>query len=265
MIDYHTHTYLCKHADGTPEEYLAAAEKSGLTELGISDHCPWPSGYDTKWRMKTSEYPLYQNIIERLKKLKSPVAIKYGIELDWVPGNMTESYANIAKYDYDYVIGSIHYIEDFPFDAPETLPVWEIEGKAEWVWNNYYKLMLDYVSEGKFDIIGHFDLPKKFGNRPPDSKTINNLVNEIITAAADNKIAIEINTSGLRKPIKEIYPNLNILKNAASKDVMLTFGSDAHSPKEIAANFTEAKQLAKEAGFTKYHSFTKRIPTPIQL
>ena len=265
MIDYHTHTYLCKHASGTPEEYLAAAEKAGLTELGVSDHCPWPAGYDKKWRMSPDEYPIYHKIVKDLQSLKSPVTVKYGMEIDWVPGRMDETYANLKKYDYDYVIGSIHYVEDFPFDNPDTLPVWKIEGKAEWVWNTYYKLMLDYVSEAKFDIIGHFDLPKKFGHRAPDSEVLTKLIDEILTAAADNKVAIEINTSGLRRPAKEFYPASNILKNAASKGVMLTFGSDSHRPSEIAANFAEALQFAKEAGFSHYHSFTKRVPKPIPL
>jgi histidinol-phosphatase (PHP family) len=265
MLDYHTHTYLCKHATGKPEEYLAAAEKAGLSELGVSDHSPWPSGYDPEWRMSPEEYPIYHEIIDNLRKINSPVKVKYGVETDWVPGKMDETYANLAKYDFDYVIGSIHYVEDFPFDNPEVLPVWEIEGKAEWVWNNYYRLMLDYVSEGKFNIIGHFDLPKKFGSRPPASENIAKLIDEILTAASDNKIAIEINTSGIRRKANEFYPNINILKKAASKGVMLTFGSDSHHPGEIAANFADAVRMAKEVGFTHYHSFTKRIPTPIAL
>ncbi len=265
MIDYHTHTYLCKHADGTPEEYLAAAEKAGLTELGVSDHCPWPSGYDPRWRMAPAEYPIYEKIIKKLQKSRSPVQIKYGIEIDWVPGQMEETYTNIAKIEYDYVIGSIHYIEDFPFDNPEVLPVWQIEGKAQWVWENYYQLMLDYVSEGKFDIIGHFDLPKKFGNIVPESEEISRTIDKILEVAADNKIAIEINTAGLRKPVKEIYPAFNILQKAAKKGVMLTFGSDAHHPQDIAANFADAVKLAKVAGFTHYQSFTQRIPTPIPI
>ena len=265
MLDYHTHTYLCKHADGTPEEYLAAAEKAGLTELGVSDHCPWPSGYDPRWRMAPAEYPIYEEMIDKLLKTKSPVQIKYGIEIDWVPGQMDETYANIAKNGYDYVIGSIHYIEDFPFDDPAVMPVWKIKGKAEWVWKSYYKLMLDFVSEGKFDIIGHFDLPKKFGNRVTESEEISKTIENILTVAAENKIAIEINTAGLRKPIKEIYPAFDILKKAAKIGVMLTFGSDAHHPKDVAANFADAVKLAKEAGFTHYHSFTQREPTPIPI
>ena len=265
MFDYHTHTYLCKHADGAPEEYLATAERAGLTELGVSDHAPWPSGYDPKWRMSAGDYPVYHEIVKKLQASASKVQVKYGIEIDWVPGKMAEVYENIAKYDYDYVIGSIHYVEDFPFDDPDVLPVWEIDGKPEWVWENYLRLMLDYVSEADFDIIGHFDLPKKFGHHAPNSEKLSKYIDDILTATADNKKAIEINTSGLRRPAEEMYPAMDILKKAAEKNIMLTFGSDAHHPKDIAANFPEALTLATEAGFTHYHSFTKRVPTPVQL
>ena len=265
MIDYHTHTYLCKHASGKPEEYLAEAEKAGLTEYGISDHCPWPDGYDPECRMFVTEYPQYEEIVERITKKATKVQVKYGIEIDWVPGRMNEIYNNINKYEFDYIIGSVHYTDDFAFDNPDLLPVWEEPGKPEWVWTRYYEHMLDFVSDGKFNIIGHFDLPKKFGSIPPDTQAIDNRIEDILTAAADNGIAIEINTGGLRKPAKEMYPSMKILKKAAKKGIMLTFGSDAHGPKQIAANFAEALQVAKEAGFTKYHSFSSRKPIPITL
>ena len=265
MIDYHTHTYLCKHASGKPEEYLATAEKAGLTELGVSDHSPWPEGYDPECRMLPSQYNIYQDIIKKLRNSGSKVEIKYGLEVDWVPdGNMDDVFGDVNQHDYDYIIGSIHYTDDFPFDNPDCKAVWELEGKAEWIWNCYYEEMLEYITYGKFDIIGHFDLPKKFGSRPPKTEKIDTLIDDILTSAADNKIAIEINTSGLRKPVKEMYPKIDILKLAAKKGLMLTFGSDAHAPDEIAKNFTEAVQMARESGFTEYHSFTKREPTPVK-
>ncbi len=265
MIDYHTHTYLCKHATGKPEEYLAFAEKAGLTELGVSDHCPWPEGYDSECRMLPSEYSVYQAIISKLQNANSPVKVKYGLEVDLVPGKMEEIYSNLKQYDFDYIIGSIHYTDELPFDNPDNLAVWETNGKEEWIWNRYYELLLEYTSGGGFNIIGHFDLPKKFGSNPPATQKINNLIDDILTASLDNKIAIEINTSGIRKPVKEIYPKFEILKKAAEKGLMLTFGSDAHAPYEVGADFADAVKLAKEAGFEYYQSFTQRKPTAMKL
>lgn len=262
MIDYHTHTTLCHHATGTRAEYLAAAEAAGLSEIGVSDHIPWPVGYDPKWRMSSSEFPLYKSMIQEMRAIKSKVKIKYAIEADWVPGKMNEVLSEIKKEPFDYIIGSIHYTDELPFDDFDSRKtVWAGEGREEWIWHRYYELMLDMTSSGYFDIIGHFDLPKKFGSIPPDSDIISKRIDDILSAAEANNMAIEINTSGLRKPAKEFYPKLDTLKRAASLGLMLTFGSDAHAPNEVAANFAEAIALAKEAGFSKYVSFDQRKPT----
>jgi histidinol-phosphatase (PHP family) len=121
------------------------------------------------------------------------------------------------------------------------------------------------VESGRFDIIGHFDLPKKFGYYPSSMEKIGKMVKNIFKVAAKNKMAIEINTAGLRKPVKEMYPSLEILKMANEAGVLLTLGSDSHSPNEIAANFAEAVQLAKSAGYDKICSFNQRKPAPVPL
>lgn len=261
MIDYHTHTYLCNHATGEPEEYLAAAEAAGLTEIGVSDHTPWPRGYDEKWRMAPEQFPEYRDLVRKMKDTSTCVEVKYAIEADWVPGQMDMVYEHFDQEPFDYIIGSIHYTDDLPFDNPDTVKaVWEKEGRPEWIWKRYYDLMLDMVNTGRFDIIGHFDLPKKFGNKAPDTTENQILIEEILQTAAANNMAIEINTAGLRKPVKELYPQFDLLKKAARFGVMLTFGSDAHTPEQVGANFAEAIIIAKEAGFNEYCSFSKRQP-----
>ena len=261
MIDYHTHTPLCNHATGTRAEYLAAAEVAGLAEIGVSDHTPWPEGYDPRWRMKPEEFPVYKELIDEMRAIKSDVKVKYALEADWVPGRMDEVFLAMGDEPFDYVIGSIHYTDELPFDNPDTRKaVWELEGRAEWIWHRYYELMLEMVTAGCFNIIGHFDLPKKFGNLSPDSEEKTSIINDILSAAEANGMAIEINTAGLRKPVKEIYPQFEVLKNAAANGVMLTFGSDAHAPADVAANFAEAIAMAKDAGFSEYVSFDQRKP-----
>jgi histidinol-phosphatase (PHP family) len=147
-----------------------------------------------------------------------------------------------------------------PFDDPAHQVVWKSVERSAEIWNRYYELLLEFVSEGGFEIIGHFDLPKKFGSRPPETERIDSLIDDILTVAADNHIVMELNTAGLRKPVGEIYPSQEILRKARKKGVGITFGSDAHSPCEVAANFAEAIQLAKESGFDKYTTFENRTP-----
>jgi len=262
MIDYHTHTPLCKHAEGTRIEYLRAAEKANLHEIGVSDHSPWPEGYDPDWRMHSSEFPEYCGLIDEMRAITSDVNIKFAIEADWVSGKIEILKEKLESYPFDYIIGSIHYTDELPFDNPDKWhEIWTGPEKAEWIWHRYYELLLDMVSSGIFNIIGHFDLPKKFGSKCPDTDIIKSARKKIFNAARDLNIAVEINTAGLRKPANETYPALSILKEAAEQRILLTFGSDAHSPHEVAADFDLALTLAKEAGFKHYASFTQKKHT----
>jgi len=261
LVDYHLHTFLCKHAAGIPDEYVDAAIRNGISEIGFSDHCPWPSGFDPKYRMLPCEFHSYRKIISDLKeKYKACIKVRFGLEVDWVPDKMDEVFLNLDKADFDYLIGSVHYTDEFPFDNPDTADKWREKGVADKVWHRYFELVLQMVESGKLNIIGHFDLPKKFGHYPSSMEKINKLILEIFSAASGNNMAMELNTSGLRKPVREIYPSPEILKLAHKCNLMITLGSDSHAPNEVAANFADAVNLAKSAGYTHICTFEKKIP-----
>ena len=261
LVDYHVHTFLCKHATGIPDEYVDTAIRSGISEMGFSDHCPWPSGFDPKYRMIPCEFQSYRKIVSDLKeKYKASIKVKYGLEVDWVPGKMDEVFQNLDKEDFDYLVGSVHYTDEFPFDNPDTVEKWREKGVADKVWHRYFDLVLQMVESGNFNIIGHFDLPKKFGYYPSSMDKINKLILEVFSIASGKNMAIELNTSGLRKPVKEIYPSAEILKLAHKCNLMITLGSDSHAPNEVAANFADAVSLAKSTGYTHICSFDKRMP-----
>ena len=258
LIDHHTHTWLCKHASGRPEEYMAAAVAAGLDGIGVADHFPWPAGYDEKHRMAPEEFPTYKNIVEDLRsKAPSGMNILFAAEADWVPGHMDETLDVLEKERFDYVIGSIHFVDDLPFDHPDYKAVWFAEGRPAFIWRRYYELMRDMVASGKFDVIGHFDLPKKFGIRPPPEAETDVLVDDIIAMAADLGVAVEINTSGLRKPVGEMYPSIDILRRIAKLGMVVVLGSDAHAPEEVAMDFGKAVEIAREAGFMRIHAYSK--------
>ena len=267
LADTHTHTSLCKHATGLPGEYLRAASNAGLGYLGVSDHYPWPDGFDAKWRMNVREYPEYSRMVADLKKtaLLHGVEVLYGTEIDFVPGRMKEVWDNLAKESFDYIIGSVHYIDDFPMDSPEELHRWNEAGGPEKIWLSYAEHLLAFVKDGGFDIIGHCDLPKKFALCPPDQTPFKRKMNEVFEAAAANDIAIELNTAGLRKAAKEIYPSIDLLKAAKKAGVAICFGSDAHAPWEVGYAFKEAVELAKSAGYKTWTLVKerKRLEMPL--
>jgi histidinol-phosphatase (PHP family) len=100
------------------------------------------------------------------------------------------------------------------------------------------------------------DLPKKFGHRPQQDCTA--LYEKFLNAAKKHNCAIELNTAGLRKDCREIYPSRQILELAFQKGVPITFGSDAHAPGEVGMNYAEAIQLARSAGYQESCQFAKR-------
>lgn len=260
LVDYHVHTFLCKHATGIPDEYVGSAIRSGMSEIGFSDHCPWPDGFDPKYRMNVVEFPVYRKIVSDLRMKFPEIRIRYGLEVDWVPYRMDEVFQNLDNEDFDYLTGSVHYTDEFPFDNPDFVGKMKEKGVADKVWHRYFDLILQMVESGKFNIIGHFDLPKKFGYYPDSMDKINKLILKVFSVAAENNMAIELNTSGLRKPVREIYPSPEILKFARKSNLMITLGSDSHAPDEIAANFADAVSLAKSAGYTHICTFEKKVP-----
>jgi histidinol-phosphatase (PHP family) len=124
------------------------------------------------------------------------------------------------------------------------------------VWSVYFERLTKAAETRLFEIIGHVDLPKKFGYRP--ARDYAPLYERFLEAASDNNCAIELNTAGLRKECREVYPSQRILEFAFQKGVPITFGSDAHAPEEVGMNFAEAIRLARVAGYREGCRFSRR-------
>lgn len=265
IADLHTHTYLCKHAEGTPEEFLSAALARGESWYGISDHCPWPEGFDSQCRMKAEDFPLYRDIVRNMQKKAegTPLKVLYAIEMDYVPGKMDIVESHLNEEDFDYIIGSIHYIEDFAFDNPALLDEWKKEGMAEHVWDVYLKYLKEYVSTCNFQIIGHPDLPKKFGYKPVESELFRKRFSEIFEIASARGIVLELNAAGLHTPAREIYPSKTLLKLAKKAGMKISYGSDAHTPEAIGRDFETVAALARECGFAGFTTFEKKHPVAL--
>jgi len=121
--DYHMHTPRCNHATGTVMEYAQAAITAGLREIGMSDHSPMPDDFDKPWRMDRSELSDYLSEVEQARvSVKEKLDIRVGLEADFHRGPEAYVAAMIASYDWDYVIGSVHYIGAWGFDNPDTNP-----------------------------------------------------------------------------------------------------------------------------------------------
>ena len=260
--DYHTHTVLCKHAEGTPQEFRQKAKELGLAELCFTDHCPEPSGYDAKHRMTLQELPQYYDLIHPLQDNDTPPVL-LGLEADFFPGCESFLMDFLPAQHLDLVMGSVHYIKDWGFDNPDYISTWKsVDLKG--VWAEYFKLVTQLVDTQLFDVISHFDLPKKFGHRLND-RNMKELVQPVLDHIAKKGMAFEINTSGWRREVAEAYPSPLILSLAAEREIPITFGSDAHAPDEIGYHFPEALALALDTGCKESLRFKNRTATRVPL
>ncbi|MDE3056914.1 MAG: histidinol-phosphatase HisJ [Bacteroidota bacterium] len=264
VVDYHTHNFLCKHADGEIEEYILRAIDRGLNEIGCSDHSPMPNNFDAQHRMTEEQfYSFYKPaVLELRQKYKGRISVKFALEGDFFPG--TEEWVKNfnAQHSFDYVIGSVHYLGEWGFDNPIFVHKYE-ERDIDETYELYYDHIRRSAQSRLFDILGHCDLVKKFGHRP--TRTMEEVLHESFKAVKAADMAVEINTAGLRKPVKEIYPSEQILQIIREYNIPLTLGSDAHTPGDVGRDFDLARQLVEKYGSGKISVFTNRERSEIRI
>lgn len=257
LCDYHMHTPRCGDAHGTYEEYIERALEIGLKEIGFSGHSP-QYFLPREMRKRESAIPeeeleLYIREIEALgEKYRGSLIVRLGLEVDFVPGHEKGLEEVVHFYSWDYLLLSVHYLDDWPFDHPKYIgryADWDIDE----LFATYYRVLLEGVETGYFDAVAHFDLPKKFGFRPTQDIPE---VEEVLLSCQRHDVALELNTAGWRRPIGEAYPSLDILRKAKRLGLKVCVGSDAHRPEDVGRDFKRAESLLREAGFEAVACFS---------
>jgi histidinol-phosphatase (PHP family) len=262
--DYHMHTPLCHHASGEPAAYAAQAVKLGLKEIGFSDHSPMRADDFDNWRMRFDQLGGYVESVLQTRRAFPQLNIRLGLEVDYLPGHELWIQELASLYPWDYLIGSVHYVSgDWEVDNPARREEWT-RRKPEEIWADYFKRLTQAAATRLFDIIGHADLPKKFGCQPPAQCQA--MFEPFLQTASASQVTVELNTAGLRKDCREIYPSREILRSACVLGVPISFGSDAHAPEEVGMNFADAVGWARSAGYTHSSQFEQRrrcsVPLP---
>jgi histidinol-phosphatase (PHP family) len=176
-----------------------------------------------------------------------------GCEVDWRYG--AEQYIRDRIGPYELILGSVHMItsedgEAWEFDHPDYIRGWSIRGVRK-VWQEYYELWMQAVySTIPFDIMSHPDLPKKLGFKPDFDTT--DMYRNMAAAAAACERMVEVNTSGLHKPVAELYPSLELLKCFCDAGVPCTVSSDAHRPEHVGRDLDKGYDAMRAAGYTHY-------------
>jgi histidinol-phosphatase (PHP family) len=262
LADYHVHTPLCHHAAGWPVEFAARAVELGLGELGFADHNPMPEQFDN-WRMAIGDLPRYLDEVEKARAQFPQLTIRLGLECDYLPGREAWIEELRGMTDWDFFIGSVHYLPDgTEVDAPTAMKRYQ-DGDGDAIWAQYWKTYERAIRSRLFDFVAHPDLPKKFGFRPTGD--LRAFYEPAITALAETNTPFEINTAGWRKECAEQYPAREFVEMARAADVPLLINSDAHAVADLAAGFADAVALAKSAGYTRTARFLRRTISFVDL
>jgi histidinol-phosphatase (PHP family) len=257
-VDYHIHTKWCEHAVGEMREYVVRAVELGLKEIGFAAHMPVMYQPHAKLALTDQEVEGYVSELARLRdEFAGKIKLRLGAEFDYRQEKLEEIAKYIAMYDFDYVYGSVHNIGAWFFDWDKYAEAgWRKLGVAE-AYSTYFSLLAEAAASGLFDILSHFDLIKKFGQRPEGS--ILPLAAPALEAAGRAGLSVELNSSGWHFPCDELYPSPELLSELKTLGVSVTFGSDAHRPDCVGRDSVRALQAAKEAGYDHYAVFEGRV------
>lgn len=254
ILDLHNHTKRCNHASGECKEYVESALQQGVDIFGFACHAPME--FDKKYRMGLSELESYINEIRALAvEYRDRIDLKVGLEVDYIYKKEHLLEQEVLDSNVDYLIGSVHFLNNWGFDNEEFLSEYKNIDINE-AWRQYLASITAMAESGHFDIVGHFDLFKIFNNKP--SLELKDDIKNALEAIKDNDMALEINSAGLRKMIGEIYPSKEILELVHKMKIPITFSSDAHSPSQVGFGREEALKIAREIGFSEVVSYTNR-------
>lgn len=253
-VDYHLHTARCGHATGTLAAYLTAAEAQGVKEIGFADHFPLELLDYTPQaavNMAPAELAAYVAEVQGLQEQTS-LPVRLGAEVDYLPGREQLTAAAVAAYDFDYLIGSVHFLSDWDFTHPAYQERFQ-EVNITQLYEQYFRLIQQLARSGLFQIVGHLDVIKKFAYFPRTDWSL--LVEETCQCIKAADLCVEVNTSGWRAPVREVYPGVSLLRKCQQLGIPVTLGSDAHQPQDVGRGLQRALELLAKLGFREIATF----------
>jgi len=251
------HTPLCKHAGGPMEAYVERAIQLGLREVGFSDHNPLPDGRSANVRMSEAELPYYvERVTEMRYRYRGRIDVMLGLELDYVEGLEDYLGKQVAAYPWDYIVGSIHFLDNACCEAS-----WPrlYAGDAHQLYARYFELMRRMARSGLCDIVAHFDVVKRSGILPGEHEADD--ITHTLQEIKDAEVCLEINTSGYRHPElpePQPYPMLSIVEQALGLGIPLTVNSDAHMPDQVGLQFGTIEKFLRRKNCRELAKFEQR-------
>ncbi len=267
LTDYHLHlrpdeggtTFERYFTTENVERYRAAAAAAGIEELGVSEHV-----YRFRQALDLWSHPLWlENATDDLDaycEFVRSTPLRLGIECDFVPGTEERTEALLAARDFDYVVGSVHFVGDGDAAVDhDGFDVWEGGGGAEEVWSRYFDHFDRCARSGLFDILAHPDLVKVWGRgRPLPEGDLRRFYEPAVEAIVAGGAAVELSTAGLRKPVGELYPARAFAELVVEAGVPFALSSDAHLPEQVGFGYDQGLVFLDDLGVEEIAVFEGR-------
>ena len=257
IVDYHIHLrevgHRVSHAVETVERWVEAAADRGIGELGFTEHVYYFVETRPLWTVPyhldhchVSIKPYVEALLEAKRR---GLPVKLGLEVDYIPGREEEIRELLSPYPWDFLLGSIHYLDGNGVDCEPSIVA--ALGPAE-AYRRYFEALAQAAASGLFDSLAHPDLVKFFGG----------LLDwdwDALVGQLDG-VCLEVSTAGLRKPHGRIYPEPELLAAAHRAGVHITLASDAHEPDDVGRDLDLAAAQARAAGYETVTVFDAREP-----
>ena len=240
------------------ERYAEMAAERGIETLGVSEHV-----HRFRSALDVWQHPFWRaNAVDDLDGycafVREQTSLSLGIEADFIPGRDDRMANLLEAHDFDYVIGSVHFLGDEAVDMPGEWDVWR-SGDPDKVWRRYFEALGEAARSGLFDILAHPDLVKVWGSgRPTPDGDLRRYYERAIDGIAESGIAVEVSTAGLRKPVGEIYPARAFLELCLEAGNPIALSSDAHTPNDLAYRYDDALELFDAVGVEELAVFERR-------
>jgi histidinol-phosphatase (PHP family) len=267
LTDYHVH--LRPDEPGTTaeryftaanaERYREQAAERGIAELGVSEHV-----YRFQQALSVWQHPFWrewanEDLDAYTGFVREETDLRLGLELDFIPGREDRLANLLDGHDWDYVVGSVHFVGDFAVDLDDQFDLWRRAATAEEVWRRYFGMVAEAARSGLYDIMAHPDLVRVWGSgRPEPEGDPRRYYEPVAEAFAEAGVAVEVSTAGLRKPLGEIYPARPFLELVVEAGCPIALSSDAHVPEHLGHGYDQALELLSDLGVTELAVFDRR-------
>ena len=245
------------------ERYRELAAERGIAELGVAEHVyRFVQSLDV-WGHPWFRHWAHDDIDEYCAFVRDETDLRLGVEVDFVAGREDRTSNLLDGRDWDYVVGSVHFLRDDAVDLHDEpdWAAWDVwrHGDPEKVWARYFETLGEAAGSGLFDILAHPDLVKIWGPQlPVPDGDLRRFYERAMDGIADSDVAIEVSTAGLRKPVGEIYPAAGFLEMCLEAGRPVALSSDAHVPDQLGFSYEQAVSFLEALGVSEIAVFERR-------